>query len=339
MIRNMTDALGTKQQAVLADVNYRETLKRIGAEMLAWDGPVYIASHVDPDGDALGSVLTAKRALAKLGKETIAVVSPPPYLAFLAAPGELTAPVETLPENALLLVVDTALDNRVDGVDYTQAARTFNIDHHGTNPRTGDLSVVEPSKGANAILMKQFVEELGVEWDANLAEPCLAGILTDTGFMRFGNTNAEVLHSVASLLEHGVDYANLTDQLQLRHPNYFKLLGMVMDTVRFDFDGKMVSVVLREEDRVRAQADESNDFVGVIRYAEGSYIAVMMREKDDAVKLSVRTRAPLSAQRVCVALGGGGHVAAAGATVPGDIESVREKLLAEVEAEIARAFA
>lgn len=339
MIRNMTDALGTKQQAVLADVNYRETLKRIGAEMLAWDGPVYIASHVDPDGDALGSVLTAKRALAKLGKETIAVVSPPPYLAFLAAPGELTAPVETLPENALLLVVDTALDNRVDGVDYTQAARTFNIDHHGTNPRTGDLSVVEPSKGANAILMKQFVEELGVEWDANLAEPCLAGILTDTGFMRFGNTNAEVLHSVAALLEHGVDYANLTDQLQLRHPNYFKLLGMVMDTVRFDFDGKMVSVVLREEDRVRAQADESNDFVGVIRYAEGSYIAVMMREKDDAVKLSVRTRAPLSAQRVCVALGGGGHVAAAGATVPGDIESVREKLLAEVEAEIARAFA
>lgn len=307
--------------------------------MLAWDGPVYIASHVDPDGDALGSVLTAKRALAKLGKETIAVVSPPPYLAFLAAPGELTAPVETLPENALLLVVDTALDNRVDGVDYTQAARTFNIDHHGTNPRTGDLSVVEPSKGANAILMKQFVEELGVEWDANLAEPCLAGILTDTGFMRFGNTNAEVLHSVAALLEHGVDYANLTDQLQLRHPNYFKLLGMVMDTVRFDFDGKMVSVVLREEDRVRAQADESNDFVGVIRYAEGSYIAVMMREKDDAVKLSVRTRAPLSAQRVCVALGGGGHVAAAGATVPGDIESVREKLLAEVEAEIARAFA
>lgn len=306
--------------------------------MRAWEGPVYIASHVDPDGDAIGSVLTAKRALAKLGKETITVVSPPPYLAFLAAPGELSEPVETLPANALLLVVDTALDNRVDGVDFTQAARTLNIDHHGTNPRTGDLSVVEPSKGANAILMKEFVEQLGVEWDASIAEPCLAGILTDTGFMRFGNTNAEVLHSVAELLEYGVDYANLTDQLQLRHPNYFKLLGMVMETVRFDFDGKMISVTLSEADRARAQADESDDFVGVIRYAQGSYIAVMMRERGDSVKLSVRTRAPLSAQRVCVALGGGGHFAAAGATVPGDIESVREKLLAVVQEEIETAF-
>lgn len=317
---------------------YEHALKQMAKELLAWDGPVVIASHVDPDGDAIGSVLTAKRALAQLGKESIAVLSPPPYLAFLAQPGELSGPLETLPEGTLLLVVDTALDNRVAGVPIAQAARTFNIDHHGTNPRTGDISVVEPSKGANAILMKEFVDALGATWTAEIAEVCLTGVLTDTGFMRFGNTNAEVLHTVAELLQHGVDYANLTDQLQMRHPNYYKLLGMVMDTVRFDFAGKMISVELRDADRRAAEADESDDFVGLIRYAQGSYVAVMLREEGDYVKLSVRTRAPMSAQRICVALGGGGHVAAAGAKVLGTFDSVREQLNAVVQQEIATAF-
>lgn len=313
---------------------YLETLTQMGSELRDWTGPIIIASHIDPDGDALGSVLTAKRALAKVGKESIAVVTPPAYLSFLAEPGELSEPLEQLPENTLLLVVDTALDYRVEGVDYTQAARVFNIDHHATNPRTGDLSVVEPAKGANAILMKEFVDILGVPWDAKLAEACLTGILTDTGFMRFGNTNAEVLEAVAMLLDQGVDYAWLTDQLQMRHPNYFKLLGMVMDTVQYHFDGKLVSVVLREEDRRRAQADESDDFVGVIRYAEGSYIAVMFREKGDSVKLSIRTRAPFSAQRIAVELGGGGHFAAAGATVRGELSEVKRKLRYIVSQEV-----
>lgn len=328
MIQNMKDT----------NAPYTHVLQSMAEELLAWDGPVVIASHVDPDGDAIGSVLTAKRALAARGKEAIAVLTPPAYLAFLAQPGELSEPLETLPSNTLLLVVDTALDERVAGVDITQAKRTFNIDHHGTNPRTGDLSVVEPSKGANAILMKEFVDALGVTWTPEIAEVCLTGVLTDTGFMRFGNTNAEVLHTVAELLTHGVDYANLTDQLQLRHPNYYKLLGLVMDTVRFDFNGKMISVELRDADRRAAQADESDDFVGLIRYAQGSYVAVMLREEGDSVKLSVRTRAPVSAQRICVALGGGGHVAAAGAKVVGDFASVRAELNQVVEQELARAF-
>lgn len=329
MIQNMKDT----------NAPYKHVLQSMAEELLAWDGPVVIASHVDPDGDAIGSVLTAKRALAARGKEATAVLTPPGYLAFLAKPGELSDPLETLSSNTLLLVVDTALDERVAGVDITQAKRTFNIDHHGTNPRTGDLSVVEPSKGANAILMKEFVDALGVPWTPEIAEVCLTGVLTDTGFMRFGNTNAEVLHTVAELLTHGVDYAKLTDQLQLRHPNYYQLLGLVLDTVRFDFAGKMVSVELREADREATGVFDSDDFVGVIRYAEGSYVAVMLREDGKNVKLSVRTRAPLSAQRICLALGGGGHVAAAGATVAGTLDSVRAQLNEVVEREITQAFA
>ena len=322
-----------------SDPHYRSKLATIADVARGWQGPIVIVSHVDPDGDALGSCLGLSRALAALGKPVTIAMEPPRYLEFLIEPGEVVPSLPRLPADCLLFVLDVADLHRVAGAPLDGAAYVVNIDHHGTNDRFGDSAVVQPGKAATALLIKELIDELGVTWNARLATPCLTGILTDTGNFRYGNTNREVLQVAGELVDMGVAYVDLTDRLQWRHPTYFRTLGKVMDTVHFELGGELVLAHFTAAMRSGAGAadDDSDDFVGIIRYAEGVKVAVILKEREDEVKVSVRTRSGVSAQAICVALGGGGHVAAAGATVKGDLVSVEAKVIAAVRRELAAA--
>lgn len=317
--------------------DYVGKLDEIAATLRDWRGPIVLASHVDPDGDALGSTLALKRALDALGKRTTLVLEPPRFLRFLARDGELSPPLERLPEGCLLAILDVAEAGRVEGVPLEGADFVLNVDHHGTNGRFGDLALVEPDKAATALIVKEIVDRLPLGWTPEIATPCLTGLITDTGNFRFGNTSREVLEAAGELVEVGVDYARLTDRLQWRHPDYFTMLGRVMSTVRFELGGQLVTADVTEAMRDGLDGDDdSDDFVGLIRYAEGSRVAALLKEREGHVKLSVRARDGVSAQAICVELGGGGHVAAAGAKVEGDLAAARERLLAAVRRELER---
>lgn len=318
------------------ETDYQGKVRTVARALASHDGPIVVVGHVDPDGDALGSTLTLKRALETLGKDVVLPLEPPEFLAFLAEAGELSQPLETLPENALLAVLDVAEASRIEGAPLAGAGFVVNVDHHGTNERFGDVALVEPGKAATAQIVKDIVEALGVPWTPELATPCLTGILTDTGNFRYGNTDAGVLAAAGDLIAAGVAYAELTDRLQWRPPSYFQMLGMVMRTVEFPCGGLAVTAEVTDAMRQELgdQAKESDDFVGTIRYAQGTYVAVLFKESDDAVKVSVRTREGVSAQAICVALGGGGHVAAAGAKVPGPLVEAKKAVLSAVASEL-----
>lgn len=313
--------------------------RRIAHALLDHVGPVFVVTHVDPDGDALGSVLTLTRALHRLGREVHAVMPDPPrFLRFLVAPGELEAPRDTLPPHALVAVLDTELGRSI-GVPLAAAERVVNVDHHGTNPGGADVTWIDPTFAAATLLVAEVVDALEVGWDDRLATPCLAGLMTDTGHFRFGNTDRKALERAGRLIDAGVAYADLSDRLQWRHPSYYALLARVMATARFRLGGELVLIDLTRAMRDEAQADEddSDDFVQTVRYAEGTRVAAILKEREGAVKVSVRSRGGVSAQRICVALGGGGHVAAAGATlVDADLATAEARLLAATEAELTR---
>ncbi len=318
---------------------YRDVLDAMATRAAAWSGPIVVVGHVDPDGDALGSCLALARALRALGKDVTVPLEPPRYLQFLAEPGELSPAIASLPADCLLFVLDVSDKSRAEGAPLEGASAVFNIDHHGTNDRFGDLAVVEPAKAACALLVKEFIDALPLTWNAAMATPCLTGILTDTGNFRYGNTSREALTVAGELIDYGVDYVELTDRLQWRHPSYFKLLGKVMNTVRFDLGGELITARLAEQMRSDAGADvdDSDDFVGLIRYAEGTKVAALLKQRGDEVKVSVRSSGGASAQRICLELGGGGHLAAAGATVTGSLEQAHAALLAATERELSRA--
>lgn len=320
------------------EANYAGKIADIAARLRVWEGPVVLVSHVDPDGDALGSTLALKRALESLGKTTLLPLEPPRFLAFLTEPGELSLPLERLPENCLLAVLDVADEPRAVGAPSQGAAFTINIDHHGTNGRFGDLFCVEPSKAATAQMVKDVIDALGVPWTPRIATPCLTGIITDTGNFRYSNTTHEVLETAGQLIDTGIDYASLTDRLQWRRPSYFEMLGKVMGTVEFPFGGLVALAYMTEEmeAEVGETDDDSNDYVGLIRYAEGSKVAIFLKERQDHTKISVRTRDSVSAQRICLALGGGGHVAAAGAKLEADLAETRRRVLEATRDELER---
>ena len=236
-------------------------------------------------------------------------------------------------------MLDVSDAGRAAGAPLTGAQYTVNIDHHGTNTRFGDLALVHPQSAATAVIVKDLIEALVVPWSVDIATPCLTGILTDTGNFRFENTDREALHAAADLIEVGVPYADLTDRLQWRPASYFRMLGQVMTTVDFDLGGRLVTAQVSEamRDRVGGTDADSEDFVGVIRYAEGSWVAALLKERPDGIKLSVRARTGVSAQNICVELGGGGHVAAAGATVPGPLDAARKRLRDATAKELVRA--
>ncbi|WP_413217684.1 DHH family phosphoesterase [Thermus oshimai] len=308
---------------------------RLVAEVLkALEGPIYIATHVDPDGDAIGSSLGLYRALKALGKEAYWVAEPPRFLRFLAKEEEYADPLEKLPPGATLVALDAADPSRVVGAPVE--GFVINIDHHGTNPRFGQLAVVEPTKAATAQMVKELIDLLGVPWTEELATPVLTGIVTDTGNFRFANTTPEVLRVAAELLSYGVRLSEITDRLQYRPPVYYQGLGAVLSTLRLHFGGLLVTAHLPED--VDIPEEDSDGFVGVIRYVEGSLVAVYLRRKGEGIKVSIRSRGGVSAQNIALKLGGGGHVPAAGATLEGlGLEEAYERVLEAVAEELKRA--
>src|SRR5690554_2261653 len=182
------------------EADYGGKLTEIASRLAGWHGPIALVSHVDPDGDALGSTLALKRALDSLGKQTTLAMQPPEFLKFLLADGEVTDSLTSLAENTLLCILDVADRPRVDAISaeaIEQAAFTINIDHHGTNDRFGDLALVQPSKAATCQIIKELIDELPVSCNRHIATPCLTGLITDTGSFRFSNTDSSVFSTAS----------------------------------------------------------------------------------------------------------------------------------------------
>ena len=132
--------------------DYEAKLRQVASQLQNWNGPVALVSHVDPDGDALGSTLALKRALEELGKETMLAMTPPQFLQFLLEPDELVSGFSSLPDNCLLCILDVADRPRVDAI--TEGHLTSCL-HHQHRPSRHQRPfrrpvLVQPSKAATA---------------------------------------------------------------------------------------------------------------------------------------------------------------------------------------------
>ena len=324
-----------------ATPDYRRNVGAVADALLAHPGPIVVLSHENPDGDALGSVLGLSRALRTLGKTVLAPMTVPHYLSFLPQPGELTAPLESWPQGALAAVLD--VDNndpvRVAGADLTQFdGPVVNVDHHGTNLRRADAGVVDPSKPAAAMMVADVIDELGVTWSEAIATPLMLGLNTDTGNFAFDSVSAETFECAARLRAHGARIGWLNDQMRQNPQSYYLLLREVLGKLEFLHGGRVVQTRVDEEMLAHAGAtwEQVENYVSMLRNAEGAQLAVMAKDYGDRVKFSLRSRGPVSAQNIAVALGGGGHVPAAGATVISSYAEARARLDAAIEAELAR---
>lgn len=329
----------------LGPADYTAAVQQVAAALLGHTGPIVVLTHENPDGDALGSVLGLTRALRQLGREVHAPMQLPRYLQFLPEAGELAGEALTVwPADALLAVLD--VDNndagRVAGADLSSfSGCVVNIDHHGTNARQADALLVDPSQPATAQIMVDVLDALGVTWNEQLATPLMLGLITDTGSFQFSSTTPATLQAGARLLEYGARLGWLNEQRMQNPRSYYLLMREVLSTLEFQQGGQVALLHVTQEllDQTGADWDEVDPFVNMVRNAEGSRLAVLIKDYGDRVKFSLRSRGGVSAQNIAVALGGGGHVPAAGATVEAPYAQARPLLDAAVESELHRVAA
>ena len=288
-----------------------------------------ILTHRRPDGDTIGSAAALCRGLRQMGKTAFVLTNEqftPRFGPFLDG---LTC--QALPAGATVISADIASE----GLLSFDAVRmglmpVCAIDHHGSNSLACQ-KLVEADKAACGEIVYAVLTELGVTVTKQIAECLYTAISTDTGCFKFSNTTANTHRTAAALIAAGADVYPI-NKLFFDTKSFarLRLEAKLTDTMEFYADGA-VGVCTMPKSLLAAftvTEDDLDSISGFARSIEGVRIGIMIREVEDGLgKISLRTEAPYDASAICQRLGGGGHAAAAGASVPGGIEGAKAAIL------------
>ncbi len=310
------------------------------AEILGDNDRFVVASHLNPDGDAIGSVRALELALVSLGKDVVTFIphgALPREFHFIK-PDHFTGEVPHDISSRLLVCLDCGNESRVVHPELLeQATRVINIDHHQDNTRFGDVNVVHGERPCTTDLVWQLVGKLGCVDDGGLfrkiATAVYVGLVTDTGKFQYSNTTPEAFALASELVANGVNTYEVYKQIFANLPiSRLKLLASGLSATDVHFDGRVLSTYLSIDDFKAAGAheDDSEGIVDAIRSVEGVCVAVMMRQlagDDFALKGSLRTtRDDVDVSLMARSWGGGGHRQAAGFTTSDKPEVVVAKV-------------
>ncbi len=300
---------------------------------------LYVACHILPDGDAVGSLLGLGLGLLQLGKAcTLACADPiPGKFALIPGMPQVVAQQPTVQDT--IVTVDSSDVLRLGSLydeSLFKSRPVVNIDHHVTNTGYGTVNLVLPLPSTAEIVLL-VLDELGVHLDAAIATALLMGLITDTRGFRTANVGKEQLQTAIRLMEAGASITCVTEQVLNREPvSTICLWGRAL--ARMQTRGPIIWTEIDQsiQRECGASPNEGGGLSSFLASAEGSGVAIVFREADDGrIDVSMRASSAVDISKVAVRLGGGGHPRAAGATIAGEMSAVRETVLAAVSAALA----
>lgn len=305
-------------------VNNQET-----AEFLRTHDHYLILNHRRPDGDAVGSAAALCRGLRAMEKEAWVWKNPQTsqrlsvYLTGLET--------EAVPDQATIVSVDMATENLLpmNGAEFI-GKTVLSIDHHMSNEGYAAMTNVQPACAACGELLLDILSQLGPV-DQTMAEALYLAISTDTGCFQYSNVTGNTLRAAAALKDLGADTFPINKiMFGTKTIARLRLESALTESIEFYAGGKVGLCVMTNAmlDAIGASADDTDDISGFARNIEGVEIGVMIQElREGGAKISLRTDEAHNASDICGQLGGGGHKAAAGATVPGGVSEAKERIL------------
>ncbi len=306
---------------------------RMAGALLALDR-IVILTHRRPDGDTLGSAAALCLGLRQKGKE--AWVLENPQLTEKYSPWVEGLCCENIPQGASLVAVDVAAEDMLLKGFPETAKIDLAIDHHGTNSGYAGRSLVCPDRAACGEIIYDVLKAMEVEITKEIAAALYVALSTDTGCFRHSNVTENTFRVAAELLRTGVEVYSINRSLfEIKRYARLKLEAHLTETMAFYSENRIgiccIPRSLREE--LGLTEDDVDDISGFARKIEGVEIAAMLRQlPDEGVKISLRTDRCFDAGAICKSLGGGGHVCAAGASVPGTPEEATQALLQAIYA-------
>jgi phosphoesterase RecJ-like protein len=301
------------------------------------DAVVLLVCHVNPDGDALGSMLGFGLGLRQLGFSQVFATFPEPFevpSVFGFIPGqELLVHPSAVPDTPDLgLSFDAASEQRVGELAAPlRAAPTWVVvDHHASNPGFGGIELIDPDAAATSVVVARLLDELGVVLDEHIATALYVALVTDTGSFRFELTTAHVHELAARLVAAGARPADVALRVFDSRPFVaVELLTLVLARAELDPDaaagrGLVIAYATPADlDRYGLPAQTLESFMDVLRTVQEADVACLVKPGGDGRwSVSMRSRGATDVSAVAVALGGGGHRLAAGFTGYGSVTDV-----------------
>lgn len=303
---------------------------------------VAIMSHTSPDGDNLGSLDAMYGFLKGLNKNVVYLSNDdvPKDFAYLPST-KARVDVSSIDEAfALLIALDSSDVDRFGpkGKELFEKAKfTVNIDHHMSNTSYADLNCVLPKATSTGEVLFRVLEAMDAEITSEMATSFYTAISTDTGSFQYDSVNGDTHRIVAKLYDAGCDHNIVVKSVyQSMSKEKLALSARVLSDLRFMADGKISIAVCRLKDMeaTGAAKDDTEGIVEKARNIDGVEMAIFLKEKDDEVKLSFRSKSYLNCTEFASVFGGGGHIRASGASSKGSLDIVLEKVEALVRDKI-----
>ena len=320
-----------------------EAQKSRAAACIRGASRIAIACHVNPDGDALGSMLGLGLAIeAGFPEKSVTFLAQDgvPFI-YRFLPGTdriLTGP--PIGEIDLAIVVDSGDIARVGSAIapvLSAAPVVLDIDHHVGEGSFGSVRLLDNRAAATAEIVFDLLCELALPITTEIATCLFTGVITDTGSFRFMNVTPRTLRVAASLIESGASPALIAEQVFDNRPyEATRLMGLALSTLSRTPDGRVTwATVSREAFEAAGASDEDTEgFVNPVRAVRGAEVALLFREVQvGRVRISLRSTDKVDVSRVAARFGGGGHRMASGCTYNGSLaEAVATVVAAVVEA-------
>lgn len=324
----------------------RSAIGRLAAALVPGQR-IALTTHINADGDGCGSEVAMAHLLAQRGL-AVRIVNPTPWpglFGFLLDAGiadDSPRGVAALADIDLLLVLDINEVSRLgqlgDAVRALHVPRLV-IDHHVPRAdQAGDVVFSDTGACATGELVYDFARELALDVTPPIARALYTAILTDTGGFRFSNTSPRAHAIAADLLAAGVNQEEIYRRVYASAPvGRIRLLAEVLQSLGVD-ESLGLSWLSMRAGALSEYGVRQEDLDGIVEHArsiDGTKLAIFFRDLGfDRVKVSFRSTSAFDANVFARRYGGGGHARAAGALIPGSLDRVRERVLADARAEL-----
>ena len=299
---------------------------------------IYICSHIQPDGDNIGSTLALGMAIKKMSKNVklLKVDDIPSDYKFLPNV-DLIKKYEMEENIDLFIALDSSDMERLGvGKEFAKNANNIiNIDHHITNTKFGDINIVSSSSAATGELVYEFIKQMGVDIDKNIATCLYTAISTDTGSFIYSNTTYMTHLIIAELLKTGIDINNININLyQKRSMERTRLFINVLNDIEIFLNGK-IGIVTVTQDMLKssnAKLEDTEGIISFVRDIDSVEVACLLKEVNkNEIKVSLRSKEKIDVSKISSKFNGGGHIRAAGCTLFTEMDNAKELILKEIE--------
>lgn len=305
---------------------------------------IMIVSHVNPDGDTIGSNLALKIFIKEYFNKDVQSVyigKLPDMYSFLPGFDEFinTNNLDKTKKYDLVIAVDVASKDRMGDVIpiFNSAKININIDHHKTNNNFGMINIIDLDACSAGQIIFDLIEESTLKITKEIAVNLYTSILTDTGCFKYENTKVKTFHTAAKLLELGADPCEISRACYDSKPqNMVQFQVFTINNAVFSKDGKIAYTIITKEHmkQFNAAEDFTEGISESLRQIKTVEVSMVLKETDNQqTKVSLRSK-HLDVSKIASVYNGGGHTFAAGCTIKKPPHIAANKLLEDLSREM-----